>query len=614
MTYAQANSWISATRGFWDDYTKWSLDVAPSTNAQSFILITNAASKTVSIDEVTSGDFPETMTISNLSVWAPADSTNTLLISDIGTNLPLTVLDSLSISNGGLLVISNSAVNVSGPTNSFISVGGGVVLANGSLLVSNVAALGQDPGSPGSLTVASGTGSFSGYLCVGLETNSVGDVFLLGGQLLLTNGPIAVGLYGTGELTVTNNSALNSDWPVIVGLGAGSQGAVTMDNGSWTASGHLVTGQDAGAQGVVRINSGQLTVTNAFLTLIGGNGSGQHVWSNATVTVGALEIGAGHGSQGALTIAGGTNQVQGALFVGTGLTATGVVWMTGGQLITTNAPSFIAPWGYGVVTISNGTWLGNSMLLGSASLVTITNIVGELSHGTLNVNGGTLTLLAKLVVGNCALPGSPPFSFAVGGVGAVNVDGGNLYVTNAAHNAFIEVRNGTFTLNSGTVIVDTFVMTNACAHFARTGGTLIYGSAVLVTNRDDDADGISNGYEQSHGLDPLNAADASIDSDGDGLSNLQEYLAGTDATNSASTFRITSIVRTNNDLHIIWMTGTGKTNALQRTAGDGSGGFATNNFAAIFTATNTTGTVTNYLDVDAATHIPAFYYRVRLVP
>ena len=42
--------------------------------------------------------------------------------------------------------------------------------------------------------------------------------------------------------------------------------------------------------------------------------------------------------------------------------------------------------------------------------------------------------------------------------------------------------------------------------------------------------------------------------------------------------------------------------------------FATNNFAAIFTVTNTVGTTTNYLDIGAATNVPAFYYRVRLVP
>jgi hypothetical protein len=40
----------------------------------------------------------------------------------------------------------------------------------------------------------------------------------------------------------------------------------------------------------------------------------------------------------------------------------------------------------------------------------------------------------------------------------------------------------------------------------------------------------------------------------------------------------------------------------------------TNITTEIFAVTNTTGTVTNYLDVGAATNAPASVYRVRLVP
>ena len=61
------------------------------------------------------------------------------------------------------------------------------------------------------------------------------------------------------------------------------------------------------------------------------------------------------------------------------------------------------------------------------------------------------------------------------------------------------------------------------------------------------------------------------------------------------------------------MTGVGRTNALHLSVGDASGDYS-NNFAAIFTVTNTVGTATNYLDVGAATNTPARYYRVRLVP
>ena len=45
---------------------------------------------------------------------------------------------------------------------------------------------------------------------------------------------------------------------------------------------------------------------------------------------------------------------------------------------------------------------------------------------------------------------------------------------------------------------------------------------------DSDADGMSDGFEVANGLDPLDAADASLDGDGDGLTNLEEFGAGTD--------------------------------------------------------------------------------------
>jgi hypothetical protein len=110
------------------------------------------------------------------------------------------------------------------------------------------------------------------------------------------------------------------------------------------------------------------------------------------------------------------------------------------------------------------------------------------------------------------------------------------------------------------------------------------------------------------------AAAASADPDGDGQNNMAEFLVGTDPTNSASAFRITSVVRTNNDVVVTWTYGPGKTNALQETAGAGDGSYQTNGFTDIFTVTNTVGTITNYLDAGGATNSPARYYRVRLVP
>jgi PKD repeat protein/endonuclease/exonuclease/phosphatase family metal-dependent hydrolase len=110
------------------------------------------------------------------------------------------------------------------------------------------------------------------------------------------------------------------------------------------------------------------------------------------------------------------------------------------------------------------------------------------------------------------------------------------------------------------------------------------------------------------------AAGASVDADGDGQNNLAEFLAGTDPTNGASAMRITSITTQGANVTVNWMSGVGKTNALQAASGDPNGGYGTNGFADIVIITNTLGTVTNGVDMGGATNVPSRYYRVRLVP
>ena len=126
------------------------------------------------------------------------------------------------------------------------------------------------------------------------------------------------------------------------------------------------------------------------------------------------------------------------------------------------------------------------------------------------------------------------------------------------------MRNGELVVNGGMLQADTLVITNPCAKFIHTGGTLIVSNFVL---------------------DP-------------------------------SAFRIVSVVPQGDDIVVTWMMGPGATNALQAAAGNVNGGFGTNGFTDIFVVTNnsTAGTVTNYTDVGGATNQPARYYRVRLVP
>jgi hypothetical protein len=105
------------------------------------------------------------------------------------------------------------------------------------------------------------------------------------------------------------------------------------------------------------------------------------------------------------------------------------------------------------------------------------------------------------------------------------------------------------------------VITNPCARFLHTGGTLLPANVVLNPNL----------------------------------------------------FQILSITPQTNGMLVTWMMGPGATNALQVTSGDAYGNYNTNNFTDIFVVTNnpTLGTVTNYLDL-GATNGPTRYYRARL--
>jgi Zn-dependent metalloprotease len=62
-------------------------------------------------------------------------------------------------------------------------------------------------------------------------------------------------------------------------------------------------------------------------------------------------------------------------------------------------------------------------------------------------------------------------------------------------------------------------------------------------NRDTDADGLPDGWERQHGLDPANPADATADNDGDGLSNTDEFQAGADPQSGASRFAVKRLER-----------------------------------------------------------------------
>src|SRR2546426_8782541 len=164
---SQPNTWISsAATGFWQTSNSWSLAVPPSTVNQTGIFITNAVTKTVTINSSTPS---ANMTINDLTVLAPLGSTNTLQITNVAAATPLRILNGCTISSRGALFMTNSVVRVDGSGKLCIIDGSVTVRSNASLITTNsgtITAVGNT--SSGSLTVLGGSLLPSGlYMGVG---------------------------------------------------------------------------------------------------------------------------------------------------------------------------------------------------------------------------------------------------------------------------------------------------------------------------------------------------------------------------------------------------------------------------------------------------------------
>jgi hypothetical protein len=106
------------------------------------------------------------------------------------------------------------------------------------------------------------------------------------------------------------------------------------------------------------------------------------------------------------------------------------------------------------------------------------------------------------------------------------------------------------------------------------------------------------------------AAAPSADPDGDGMSNTNEFLAGTSPTNRASVLRITSVILSDNDVWVTWLTAGGKTNVVQSAIS------LNGTYSDISPTLRIAGggdTTTSYLDPGAVTNASARFYRIRLV-
>jgi fibronectin-binding autotransporter adhesin len=436
---------------------------------------------------------------------------------DIGTSNG--AVGTVRLTGAALLLVTNA----SSPTTIGNFATGQLIMSNATWRANRVQ-IALNAGSQGTLTILGNfsTNVFSGGLYIGSAAGRTGTVWMSGNSLVVTNTDITltnlatlVGVSGFGRMTQSNGTWQTSG--VYVGLNPGSAGTLTVAGGIANLSQNLAVGMDANATGTVWVTGGQLTKTiyNGFGTAIGFSGVGQMTVSNGTWTAqgGNLMVGYDTGSQGTLTIAGGTNTVTDTGYdmeIGSFFNATGAVWVTGGRLVGTNDNTRIGQNGTGQMTVSNGTWLargvflgGNTTALGTLTVaggtsdfssdlgigsssgstgtvwitggeVDVTNsaaaattIVGDFGIGVLTLSNGTLRT-CNLVVGRS------------GGSGVVTVNGGALLVTNCS---VIEIRKGTLTLNGGVLATTTLLVTNLNGIVVFNGGTLNSGGSSVINGQ-----------------------------------------------------------------------------------------------------------------------------------
>jgi hypothetical protein len=435
---AQVNSWTAAS-GNWDNPPSWSLGVLPD-SSQS-IMITNSGWKAVAINPSTPVNFPNSMTVSSLTIQGATNTENTLLLNYFGTAVPLTVLNGLTLQDGAQIVNFNSGLDVQGGTflitNSDVIQDGGFVratnvyisdseydLTNGTFECGHVS-LGYPVSSHfnqygGSVIITNfsmasyvvGTNYFNGYSLYGGTLDLPGGMFLLGeagGMSYFQSG----GTNRTGQVTVepdyggwiggfTLNGGLLADSGVQ--LMAGYETAMSIEqNGGFHVITNtlLIQGYDPHGEysdpATYNLNGG--TLSAGVLELDANGGDSVFVQqSNATTSAGTVYAHSGgyflsHNTF--ITLASGTLRCLNY----TNDDGQGSLNQTGGALVVSNLLNFGGSRNVGGPKIYYGqfTFTGGTV---TASNISITDwIIGDGSANRIS-NPGFFSLLDRLVISN----------------------------------------------------------------------------------------------------------------------------------------------------------------------------------------------------------------------
>ena len=293
-SFAQANSYISSTNGFWDEARLWSLTTPPSVS-QSGIFITNDVSLAVVIDSITAMNFPGTLTVSNLNIYTAYGNISTLYVENTGT-IALHVLTGLTIGYNpndfitflgeSVLISSNSTLVVDGLLDGDLLDDGTMVFTDSSLITTNctllVAAANVDYGATGLLIISNSVVQARDITITSGDSSdpSSGTLEVFGGTITLSS-----------SLTVGNG-------------GESSQAHLFVGNGAVV----VVTNDDTNIQGAFFQGFGTMTVTGSTylarnVYLGGERSTGILAISDSTfILSGELDIGLGEQGSGSVSL------------------------------------------------------------------------------------------------------------------------------------------------------------------------------------------------------------------------------------------------------------------------------------------------------------------------
>jgi T5SS/PEP-CTERM-associated repeat protein len=365
----------------------------------------------------------------------------------IGTSQYLVVDNTLAINGGGSFSISGGG-NVS--AGSIFMTGGQVVMSGNSILnCLSSENIGNGSTTPAIFNQSGGTHNVSGPMFLGRTAGSTGEYILSAGNLNVaivgpnySNGEV-IGSGGSGTFIQSGGtneigtSAVTQS--LAVGFGQGGVGTYTLNSsaatlivtgnvalgGSDTAAGGVgvmnITGGNASIGGTLRIwntagsganmSGGTLSVPtltsdgtfnqsggtlSSTTETVGNNAVGSLALSgSAKHTVNYLAIGGNAGSNGTYTQSGGNLTVNNQVYVG--LSGTGTFNQTGG---TVSAGDFFV--GYNGGSVGTAT-VGNGATLNASNAYVGGNNVGTAQGtGTLNINGGNMTVSGPLTLYNTA--------------------------------------------------------------------------------------------------------------------------------------------------------------------------------------------------------------------